>query len=78
MVAGEECIPFAGPDDFDDIPAGATEEAFELLHDFAIAANRAIEALEVAIDDKGQVVEVFAGPEGESPQGFWLIAFAVA
>ena len=48
------------PDDLDDIPARAAEKRFEFLDDFAVAAHRAVEPLQIAIDDPDQVVEIFA------------------
>jgi hypothetical protein len=64
-VGGEQRVPFAAPDHFDHVPAGAAEEGFEFLDDFAVAADRAVEALEVAVDDEGQVVEFFAGGQAD-------------
>ena len=65
-VAGEELVPLAGPDDLDDVPAGAAEGRLELLDDLAVAADRAVEPLEVAVDDERQVVEALAGREVEA------------
>ena len=59
-VAGEELVPLAGPDHLDDVPAGAAERRLQLLDDLAVAPDRAVEALEVAIDDERQVVEALA------------------
>ena len=59
-VARQEVVPLATPDDLDDVPAGATERRLELLDDLAVAADRAVEPLEVAVDDEGQVVEALA------------------
>src|SRR5690554_1397721 len=49
-VAREQRVPLAAPDHLDDVPAGTPEEALELLDDLAVAANRPVEALEVAVD----------------------------
>ena len=59
-VAGEQVVPLAAPDDLDDVPAGAAERRLELLDDLAVAAHRAVEPLQVAVDDEGQVVEALA------------------
>ena len=59
-VVRDERVPIAAPDDLDDIPAGAAEDGFEFLNDLAVAANRAIEALQVAVDDEDEIVESFA------------------
>ena len=47
LVGGEQLVPAAAPDDLDDVPAGTLEEGLEFLDDLAIAANRAVEALQV-------------------------------
>ena len=78
LVLLEERIPVAAPDDFDDVPAGAAERAFQLLDDLAVAAHRAVEPLQVAVDDEDQVVELLARGERDGAERFGLVAFAVA
>ena len=51
---------------------------FEFVHDLAVAAYRAIEPLQVAVDDKNQVVELLARTERERTQGLGLVRLAVA
>ena len=77
-VAGEEVVPLARPDDLDDVPAGAAEGRLELLDDLAVAADRAVEALQVAVDDEGQVVEALAGGDVERAERLGLVGLAVA
>ena len=43
----------------------------------AVAAHRAVEALQVAVDDEGQVVQALLAPRRINP-GFPLVRFAVA
>src|SRR5207245_8431497 len=62
-ILGEQRVPVAAPDNLDDVPAGAAEGGLEFLDYLAIAADRAVEALQVAIDDEDQVVELFAAGE---------------
>ena len=50
----------------------------QLLHDLAVAAHRAVEALEVAVDDEGEVVEPFARGDRERAQRLRLVRLAVA
>src|SRR5690606_34754477 len=57
-IAREERIPVVAPEHLDHVPAGAAERGLELLDDLAVAPDRPVEALEIAIDDPGQVVEV--------------------
>ena len=77
-VAGEQLVPLAGPDDLDDVPPGTAEDALELLDDLAVAAHRAVEALQVAVDDEGQVVEALAAGDPERAQRLRLVHLAVA
>jgi len=60
LILLEQRIPVTAPDDLDHVPARATEDAFELVHHPGVAAYRAVQALQVAVDDEDQVVEVFA------------------
>ncbi len=77
-VAGEQVVPLAAPDDLDDVPAGAAEDRLELLDDLAVAADRAVEPLQVAVDDEGQVVEALAGGDVEGAERLGLVRLAVA
>ncbi len=77
-VTGQQLVPLPGPDDLDDVPAGAAERGFELLDDLAVAAHRAVEALQVAVHDEGQVVEALARSDVERAERLGLIGLAVA
>ena len=77
-VRGEQGVPFAAPDDLDDVPAGAPEERLQLLDDLAVAAHRAVEALQVAVDHEGQVVELLAGRHPDRTERLDLVHLAVA
>ena len=77
-VAHEQLVPLAAPDDLDHVPAGAAEHRLELLDDLAVAAHGSVEALEVAVDDPGEVVEALAGGEGDRAERLGLVALAVA
>ena len=57
VIGLKQRIPFAAPNDLDDVPAGTAEERLELLNDLAVTANRAVEALQIAVDDEVQVVQ---------------------
>ena len=78
VVAREQRIPVRAPQQLDHVPARAGEQAFQLLHDRAVAAHRAVEALQVAIDHEDQVVEPFARGERKAGERFGLIHLAVA
>ena len=78
LVALEERIPVAAPDQLDDVPARAAELALELLDDLAVAAHRAVEALQVAVDDEDQVVELLARRQADRAERLGLVHLAVA
>ena len=77
LVARQQRVPVTSPDQFDHVPASTAEGAFEFLDDLAIATHRAVQTLQVAVDDKHQVVKLFAGCQTNGTQGFNLVHFAV-
>src|SRR5208283_2113883 len=77
-VALEDGIPLAAPKNFDDVPAGTAESGLKFLNDLAIAANRTIEALKIAVDDEDEVVEFFASSKSDGAERFGFIGFTVA
>ena len=77
-VGREERVPAAAPDDLDDVPARAAEERLELLDDLAVAADRAVEPLQVAVDDEGEVVELVVGGHLQQAARLRLVHLAVA
>ena len=56
-IPGEQRVPFRSPQDLDDVPARAAKGHLQVLDDLAIPPHRPVEALQVAVDDEGQVVE---------------------
>ena len=56
MVISQQAIPFTTPDNFDDVPSGSTEEAFEFLNNLAVTANGAIQTLQVSVNDEVEVI----------------------
>ena len=77
-VVGDEVVPVAAPDDLDHVPAGAAEDRFQFLNDLAVAAHRSIQALQVAVDHKDQVVQPLARGQRDGTQGLRLVHLAVA
>ena len=59
-IAGDKPVPAIAPEDLDHVPSRAEEGGLEFLHDVPVPANRSIEALQIAVDDENQVVELFA------------------
>ena len=78
LVARDQRIPVRSPDHFDHVPPGAAKIRFQLLDDLAVAAHRTVETLQVAIDDKDQVVEAFAPGKRDRAERFRLVHFTVA
>src|SRR3970282_3205 len=78
VVAREQRIPVAPPDQLDDVPARAREQSFQLLDDRAVAAHRTVQALQVAVDDKNQVVQTLARRDRQARQRLGLVHLAVA
>ena len=66
------------PQALDHVPAGAREQRLELVDDPAVAAHRAVEPLQVAVDDEGAVVELLARGERERGDRLGLVHLAVA
>ena len=77
VIVGEQLVPIAAPEDLDHIPAGAAKQSFQLLHDVAVTANRAVQALQVAIDHPGQVVQVLAPREGYRRGSLRRVGFSI-
>ena len=77
LVARQQRVPVAAPQQLDHVPARAAELAFEFLDDLAVAAHRAVQALQVAVDDEHQVVELFARRQANGAQAFHLVHLAV-
>jgi len=78
LVAFEQRVPVAAPNDFDDVPSCSAKDRFEFLDDFAVASDRPVEPLEIAIDDEDQIVEFFARCQSDRSERLWFVAFSVA
>ncbi len=78
VVLGEQGVPLTAPDHLDHVPAGAGEDRLQLLDDLAVAAHRAVEPLQVAVDHERQVVELLARGKRQSTRRLGLVHLAVA
>ena len=78
VILCQERVPPAAPDHLDHVPARTAEVGLKLLDDLAVAAHRAVEALQVAVDDKDQVVQAFTAGHADRAQGLGLVHLAVA
>ena len=77
LVAREQGVPVHAPHQLDHVPAGAAEIAFQFLDDLAVAAHRAVQPLQVAVDDKDQIVEIFARGHADGAHRLGFIHLAV-
>ena len=78
FIACEQWLPVAAPDELNHVPAAAAKLAFEFLNDFAVTTHGAIEPLQVAIDDKNQVIKSLTRRHADSTQTFNFVHFAIA
>ena len=58
FVLCEQVVPLRTPNNFDDIPTSTAEHCFKFLNDFPVATHWPVKTLQVAVDDKHQVVKV--------------------
>ncbi len=77
VIFRQQPVPAGTPDNLDDIPAGAEKCRLEFLDNLAVAAHRPIESLQVAIDDKDEVIEVLAHGHRDGPHRLRLVHFPV-
>ena len=77
-VAGKQAVPVAAPDELDDVPTRTSEQLFQLVNDAAIAPDRPIQALQIAVDHPHQVVELFPRGQGEGAHALGFVHFAIS
>ena len=77
-IPGQELVPGAPPDHLDHVPPGASQCGLELLDHLAVATDRAVETLQVAVDDHGQVVEMLPTGHAEERHRLGFVELAVA
>jgi hypothetical protein len=78
LIVREQGIPARSPQHLDHVPAGAEEGRLELLDDFAIAAYRSVQALQIAVDHEDEVIEPFAHRHGERAHRLRFVHLTVA
>src|SRR5260221_8875733 len=78
FVARNNFVPLAAPNYLDDVPACATEKSFKFLDNFSVATHRAVEPLQIAVDDPDQIIQAFTRAERDCAERFRLVRFAVA
>ena len=78
FVSCQELVPFAAPNELDDVPAGSTEFTFEFLNNLAVATNGSIQTLQVTVHDEDQVVKILSCGQSNGAQRLHLVHFAIA
>ena len=76
-VARKERVPVTAPQHLDDVPTRTVEQRFQLLNDLPIAAHRAVQTLQIAVDDEAQVAEVFPCGQCQTCNRFGLVHLTV-
>ncbi len=74
----EQLVPGGAPQRLDDVPAGAAELGLQFLHDLEVGTDRAVQALQVAVDDEGEVVQLLARGQREGRRRLRFVHLAVA
>ena len=77
-VGVQQGVPFASPHDLDHVPAGSPEERFQLLDDLAVATHRAVQALQVAVDHEGEIVQALQRRDVSQAAALGLVGLTVA
>ena len=78
QVAREQAVPVAAPQQLDDVPAAAGEQTLQLIDDAAVAAHRAVQALQVAVDHPDQVVQPLARGQRQRAGALGFVHLAIA
>src|SRR5437879_7107963 len=76
-IASEQRVPVRAPNELDDVPTRPAKIGFELLDDLAVATHRTVEALQIAVHDENQIVELFTRRETDRAERFRFIHLAV-
>ena len=77
-VPRQQLVPAPPPDDLDHVPAATAQQRLQLLDDLAVAPDGPVEALQIAVDDEGQVVQALARRQAERGPRLGLVELAVA
>mmetsp|Transcript_50947 Transcript_50947/g.163495 ORF Transcript_50947/g.163495 Transcript_50947/m.163495 type:complete len:320 (-) Transcript_50947:524-1483(-) len=78
VVRLDELVELASPDQLDHIEASAAESSLEFLNDLAVAPDRSVQTLIVAIDDHDHVVQPLAAGHRDRGNALGLVHFSVA
>ena len=76
-VGLQQRVPAGSPNNLDDVPASATEDSLKFLNNLAVATHRSVQTLQVAVDDEGEVVELFIGSNLQESARLRLVHLAI-
>ncbi len=60
FVRGKKRIPIIPPDDLYNIPSRPSEYCFKLLYNLAVSPHRAVQTLQVAVNYKNEIIQLFS------------------
>ena len=77
MILRKKRIPLASPDNFDDVPTGSSKEGLKFLDDLAVTSYWTIKALQVGVDDEGQIIQTVVGSQLECSAAFDFVKLTI-
>ncbi len=77
-VTRQQFVPAPAPDDLDHVPAATPEQRLQLLDDLAVAPDRPVEALKVAVDHEREVVQALTRGKAERSTCLRLVELAIS
>ena len=78
LILLKQGVPHPPPNNFDHIPASAAEYAFKLLDDLAVTSNRTIQALQIAVNDENEIVQLLSPRQRDRALRLRLIHFSIS
>ena len=78
IVLRQQTVPAAAPDHLDNMPPGTSEGGFQFLDDLAVAPDRPVQALQIAIDHQDQIVQPLPGRDRQRAQHLRFVTLAIA
>ena len=76
-VSCQQRIPIRTPNYFYNIPTCSPEFSFKFLYNFPVTSYRPVEPLQIAVNYKNKIVQIFTRCQTNCSQGLWLICFTI-
>ncbi|MPM44892.1 hypothetical protein SDC9_91574 [bioreactor metagenome] len=77
-IARKQTVPVAAPQQLDHVPTRPGKQPLQLVDHAAIAAHRAIQALQIAVHHPHQIVQPLARRQGQRAHALGLVHLAIA